>query len=164
MCLTSWVKHNQVVIFSVGPLSSFLSRKQKKFCFDFVFVFPSKHLLGLVIHVMCCLLTNTCLRNKAHSSKREIPLPFVQLPNSVLHTQTLEWWWWFCLSLVFNSFATLWTVACQVRLFMGFSRQEYLSGLPLPSPGDRPNPGIELGSPALAGGFFTTEPSGKPRS
>ena len=163
MCLTSWVNHNQVVVFSVGPLSSFLSRKQKKFCFDFVFVFPSKHLLGLVIHAMHCLLTNTCLRNKVHSSKHETPLPFVQLPNSVLHTQTREWWW-FYLSLVFISFVTLWTVACQVHLFMGFPRQEYWSGLPLSSPGDRPNPGIKPGSPALAGGFFTTELSGKPRS
>jgi len=48
---------------------------------------------------------------------------------------------------------------------MGFSRQEYWSGLPFPSPEDLPDPGIELGSlmsPALAAGFFTTEPSGKP--
>ena len=41
-----------------------------------------------------------------------------------------------------------WTVACQVPLSMGFSRQEYWSGLPFPSPGDLPNPGIELGSSA----------------
>ena len=55
--------------------------------------------------------------------------------------------------------ATLWTVACQAPLSMGFSRQEYWSGLPCPPPGDLPNPGIEpvsLASPALAGGFFTT--------
>ena len=44
--------------------------------------------------------------------------------------------------------ATLWTVACQATLFMGFPRQEYWSGLPSPSPGDLPHPGIELGSPA----------------
>ena len=43
-----------------------------------------------------------------------------------------------------------------------FPRQEYGSGLPFPSPGDLPDPGIEPSSPALAGGFFTTEPSGKP--
>ena len=42
-----------------------------------------------------------------------------------------------------------WTVACQAPLSMGFSRQEYWSGLPFPSPGDRPNPGNEPGSPAL---------------
>ena len=45
--------------------------------------------------------------------------------------------------------ATPWTVAYQVPLSIGFSRQEYWSGLPFPSPGDLPNPGIELGSPAL---------------
>ena len=45
---------------------------------------------------------------------------------------------------------------------MGFSRQEYWSGLPFPSPGDLPDPRIELESPALAGGFFTTAPLGKP--
>ena len=58
-------------------------------------------------------------------------------------------------------FATLRTVACQAPLSMGFSRQEYWSRLPFPSPGDLPNPGIEPTSLALAGGFFTTGPSGK---
>ena len=56
-------------------------------------------------------------------------------------------------------FTTLWIVACQAPLSMGFSRQEYWSGLLCPPPGDLPNPGIEsksLMSPALAGGFFTT--------
>ena len=43
----------------------------------------------------------------------------------------------------------LWTIACHVPLSMGFSRQEYWSGLPFPSPGDLPNPGIEAGSPSL---------------
>ena len=54
--------------------------------------------------------------------------------------------------------ATLWTVAYQAPLSMGFSRQEYWSGLPWPPPGDLPDPGIKpasLASPALAGGFFT---------
>ena len=63
-------------------------------------------------------------------------------------------------------FATPWIVACQVPLSMEFSRQEYWSGLPFPSPGDLPDPGIEVkapASPALAGRFlFTTEPPGKP--
>ena len=56
-------------------------------------------------------------------------------------------------------FATLWTIAHQAPLSMGFSRQKYWSGLLCPPPGDLPNPGIEpisLTSPALAGGFFTT--------
>ena len=46
-------------------------------------------------------------------------------------------------------FATPWTVAYQAPPSMGFSRQEYWSGLPFPPPGDIPDPGIELGSPAL---------------
>ena len=56
-------------------------------------------------------------------------------------------------------FATLWTVAHQIPLSMGFSRQEYWSGLLCPPQQDLPNPGIgplSLTSPALAGGFFTT--------
>ena len=61
-------------------------------------------------------------------------------------------------------FATPWTVAYQVPPSMGFSRQECWSGLPFPSPGDLPDPGIEPASPALEGGFFTTEPLGKPNS
>ena len=59
-----------------------------------------------------------------------------------------------------NTFATPWTVACWAPLFVGFPRQEYWSGLPFPSPGDLPDPGIEPVSPALASGFFTTEPPG----
>ena len=54
-------------------------------------------------------------------------------------------------------FATLWTAACQTPLSMGFSRQEYWSGLPCCPPGNLPNPGIKpasLISPALAGTFF----------
>jgi len=47
---------------------------------------------------------------------------------------------------------------------MEFSRQEYWSGLPFPTPGDLPDPGIEPTSPALAGGFFTTKPPGNPRT
>ena len=56
-------------------------------------------------------------------------------------------------------FVTLWIGPCQTPLFMGFSRQEYWSGLPYPSPGDLPDPGIEPTSPTpptMAGEFFTT--------
>ena len=56
-------------------------------------------------------------------------------------------------------FATLWTVACQAPLSMGFFRQEHWSELPFPPPGDLPDPGVQptsLMSPALAGGFFTS--------
>ena len=54
-------------------------------------------------------------------------------------------------------FVTLWTTAQQAPLSMGFSRQEYWSGLPCPPPGDLPDPGIEPAClMSLAGGFFTT--------
>ena len=59
-------------------------------------------------------------------------------------------------------FATLQTVARQGLLFWGFSRQEYCSGLPFPSPGSFPNSGIEPMSLTLAGRFFTAKPRGKP--
>ena len=52
---------------------------------------------------------------------------------------------------------TPWTVACQTPLSMGFSRQEYWSGLPFPSPGDLPDPGIEPGAPALQADSLPTE-------
>ena len=63
-------------------------------------------------------------------------------------------------------FASPWTVAHQAPLSLGFPRQEYGSGLPFPSPGDLPNPGIEpvsLAFPALAGGFFTVSVSWEAR-
>ena len=65
-------------------------------------------------------------------------------------------------------FATLWTVACQAPLSLGFSRQEYWSGLPCSSPGDLLSPGIKPefpGAPAFQMSFFfflTTEPPGNP--
>ena len=62
-----------------------------------------------------------------------------------------------CFSCV-QLFVTLWTVACQTPLFMEFSRQEYWSGLPFPSPGDLPDPG----SPALQADSLRSEPPGKP--
>ena len=67
-----------------------------------------------------------------------------------VHAQSLSHVW---------LFATLWTIACQAPLSMGFSRQEYQRGLPWPLPGDLPDPGTEptsLASPSLVGGFFTT--------
>ena len=62
-----------------------------------------------------------------------------------------------CLTLV-----TPWTAACQAPLSMGFSRQEYWSGLPFPSPGDLPDTGIEPGCPALQADSLLTELQGKP--
>ena len=57
-------------------------------------------------------------------------------------------------------FATPWTVAYQASQSIGFSRQEYWSGLPLPSPGDLPDRGIEPWSPALQADSLPSEPSG----
>ena len=64
-----------------------------------------------------------------------------------------------------STLAILWTVACQAPLSMGFSRQEYWSGLPFPSPGDLPDPGTEHMAPlssVLQAESSLNEPSGKP--
>ena len=58
---------------------------------------------------------------------------------------------------------TLWTVARQASLFMGFSRQEYWSGLPFPSSGDLSHPGFEPRSPALQADALSSESPGKPK-
>ena len=58
-------------------------------------------------------------------------------------------------------FATPWTVTCRAPPSMGFSRQEYWSGLPFPSPGDLPNPGIEPRSSVLQADTLPSEPPGK---
>ena len=63
---------------------------------------------------------------------------------------------------VVSDSATPWTVVPQAPLSMEFSRQEYWSGLPFPSPGDLPNPGIEHGSPTLQADSLPTGPPGKP--
>ena len=70
-----------------------------------------------------------------------------------------------CMCSVVSDSATLWTMIHQASLSMGFPRQKYWNGLRFPSLGNLPNPGIEptsLVSLALARGFFTTVPPGKP--
>ena len=70
-----------------------------------------------------------------------------------------------CACSVVSNSVTPWTVAWKTPLSMGFSRQEYWSGLPFPTPGDLLNPEIKPASPvspALAGQFLTAEPPGKP--
>ena len=69
---------------------------------------------------------------------------------------------WVLSSSVVSDSVTPWTVANKALLSVEFSRQEYWSGMPFPSLGDLPNPGIKPESPALAGEFFTTAPPGKP--
>ena len=65
-------------------------------------------------------------------------------------------------SAMSNSFATPWTVACWVPLSMGFPRQEYWYGLPFPTPGDLPNPGVEPRSPALQADSLVLSQQGSP--
>ena len=79
--------------------------------------------------------------------------PYVTIPKVKVKVKSLS-----CVRL----FVTPWTVAHQAPLSMGFSRQEYWSGLPFPSPGHLPDPGIEPGSPALESDASTSEPPGKP--
>ena len=70
-----------------------------------------------------------------------------------------------CACSVVSDSATPWTIARQAPLSKEFSRQEYWSGLPFPTPGHLPKPGIKPRSPAtpaVTGRFFTTEPPGKP--
>ena len=81
------------------------------------------------------------------------------------HTFRKGWFMRFCVWVLSHAqlCATLWTVAPPAPLSLGFPRQEHWSGLPFPPPGNLPDPGIgpaSLVSPALAGGFFTTEPPG----
>ena len=68
----------------------------------------------------------------------------------------------FSYQVMFYSFVTPWTVACQAPLSTEFSRQEYWNRLPFPTPGDLPNPGTKPASLAWAGGFFTTSAPGTP--
>ena len=65
-------------------------------------------------------------------------------------------------SVMSDSFATTWTIAHQAPLSMKFSRQEYRSGFPFPSPGDLTDPGIEPWSPSLQADSLPSEPLGKP--
>ena len=88
------------------------------------------------------------------------PLQYSGCSLGQLH-QNLQYQLLLSHEVVSNTFAISWTEASQPPLSMGFLRQEYWSGLPFPLSGDLPDPGIEPSSPALAGGFFTTEPPGK---
>ena len=72
------------------------------------------------------------------------------------------WCAWVCAQSLSSVWLFVTPQTCKAPLSMGFSRQEYWSGLSFPPPGNLSNPGIEPPSPALADGFFTAEPSGKP--
>ena len=98
--------------------------------------------LPLAVSITRCV-PSSCLEKKLASPGRKFDLPLCVLS----HFSRVQ------------LFVIPWTVARQASLTMGFSRQEYRSGLAFPPPGDLPDPGIKpapLTSPALAGGFFTT--------
>ena len=100
-----------------------------------------------------------------HSSTLAWRIPWREEPGGLQSTGRKESHTTECLHFQFGSFETSWTIANQAPLSMGFSRQEYWSGLSFPSPGDLSDPRIKHlfpVAPTLVGGFFTTEPPGKP--
>ena len=117
------------------PRRSFLETIQSKkilwffiTSYDFIFVVVLMWLYSMTLFHNKILIINNCF-----------VVAVISLPRGV------------------QLFVTPWTVTHQVSLSMGFPRQESWSGLTFPSPGHIPNPGIKPVSPALAGGFFTTE-------
>ena len=130
----------------------------------------------IIVHITICLSGAAAAKSLQSCPTLCDPidggLPGSPVPG-ILQGRILEWvaisssntWKWKVkvksLSCV-RHLATPWTVAYQAPLSMGFSREEYWSGLPFPSPVDLPDPGIEPKTPALAGRFFTTVPPGKP--
>ena len=107
----------------------------------------------------CPLVGARLKRQGTHASLQLIHSAQLKLTQHC--EETICCWWCFSCSVAFNSFSSLWAVAHQAPLSMGFPRQEYQNGLPLPSPGDLSYPGFKPMSPSLAGRFFTAEPPGK---
>ena len=94
-----------------------------------------------------------------------VPLPFLN-PTFTSGSSQFTYCWSLKVKVKSLSrvrlFVTPWTVAYRAPLSMGFSRQEYWSGMPFPSPGDLPDPRIEPGFPALEADALTSAPPGKP--
>ena len=111
---------------------------------------------------------NPLVRCREYSPNNSMHLIFICVPQNLMYLPSIihgKDFLYMCVCSVMSLFATLWTVAHQAHLSVGFPRQKYRSGLPFPPPGALPDPGIEPVtpvSPALAGGFFNTEPPGKP--
>ena len=128
--------------------------------------------LGAAQHLQC--LENSLPYLHGALGRKQHPLPprgLTPPDSSVPWCPAARVWAFMSMSMymcsVVSDCATPWTVACQSPLSMGFSRQEYWSGLPFPSLRDLPDLGIKSASPAssaLAGGYLTTEPHGKPVS
>ena len=100
------------------------------------------------------LLVSSELVKHGHGGKTR-PLDYMVIAHRVAM--------WHLVTICVWLFVTPWTVACQAPPSMGFSRHEYWSGLPLPSPRDLPDPGMEARSPALQTDFLPPELPGKPR-
>ena len=113
---------------------------------------------GFFLRSRCCVTVQTCSYRWSQSTgKQSWEVSNLEIRNQ----QDLIWSEVKSLSRV-RLFATPWTVAHQAPPPMGFSRQEYWSGLPFPSPGDLPDPGIKPRSPTLQADALTSEPPGKP--
>ena len=133
-------------------------------CFDHT----DFHRLSSLFFVIACLLKissqkyDLSLQNQVSASMTTMNVLPPEIPYFILYLLSP-----YCqvkvklLSHV-QLFATPWTVAYQAPPSRGFSRQEYWSGLPFPSPEDLPDPGIEPRSPALEADALTSEPAGKP--
>ena len=124
---------------------------------------------------MGCKELNPTEQLSTNTSQHSLSCGYWRLKRVVRHISCLQGayhqyknialWDWYSVktsSVMSDSFVTPWTVPGQAPLSMGFSRQEEWNGLPLPSPGDLPNPGIKPMSPALTGRLFTIESPGKP--
>ena len=113
---------------------------------------------GLAVTLKC----HTVLKEEFHSGKSRVPghaltrLVYARMRACVCVCMRAQ-----LLSHI-QLFVTPCTVACRAPLSMGFSKREYWGGLPFPTPGDLPDPGMEPVSPALAGEFFPSEAPGKP--
>ena len=100
-------------------------------------------------------LCSFSLQSKFHSSTAPLKPTYTSARTWLRTRRCCGGWKWKCQSLSHvRFFATPWTVTCQALLSMRFSRQQYWSGFPFPSPGDLPNPGIRLSLPS--------EPPGNP--
>ena len=118
---------------------------------------------GLPVYHHLPELTQTHVHRVGDAIQPSHPLssPFPPAPNPSQHQSLLHMLKVKSLSRV-RLFAIPWTIAHQDPLSMGFSRQEYWRGLPFPSPGDLPNPGIKPRSPALQADALPSEPPEKP--
>ena len=150
-----------------ASLSSTISQSLIKFM-SIESVMPTNHLA--VCHPLLLLpsiFPNIRILSRVSSSHQVAKVLELRLQHQWVPIAQQRAWHimcWCSLSCVWL-FVTPWTVAHRTPQSMRFSRQEYWSGLPFPSPGDLPNPGTEsesLASLAMAGKFFTTEPPGKP--